>query len=277
MHSFSAHALFTATLLASVASVFGANADPLELATVKQQFVNAKIVPDVIPTFAPIGILDVSFIVNGSTVGLTDGEAIPKANVQTEPTVNFVGISSSTTKYTLLQIDGNYVGSTNPQGLNLHWLQNDVAIDLSGGTSNTSAATIPYAGPAPAAGSGPHRYTILLYQQPSDFTAPSSPAPNSGVHEINLATYVTAAGLTGPLAGIYYTVEVGTATVTVESTTAVNPSTLSVASSTTPATGTGTATSSASATHTSGAAVKVGPAALSGSLMGLFGIVALLA
>lgn len=69
MPSFTAHALFTATLLSSVASVFGASAslsrslseardsnsdierecapgaDPLALATVKQQFINAKIVP----------------------------------------------------------------------------------------------------------------------------------------------------------------------------------------------------------------------------------------
>jgi len=276
MHSFSAHALFTATLLLSVASVFGANADPIALATVKQQFINAKIVPDVIPSFSPAGILDVSF--NGSSTGFNDGDAIAKENVQTQPTVNVVGISNATAKYTLLQIDGNYVGSTNPQGLNLHWLQNNVVISSSGATSNTSAATIPYAGPAPASGSGPHRYTILLFQQPSNFTAPASPAPNSGVHEIDLATYVAAAGLTGPVGGIYYTVEVGTATVTVGSTTAVNAATLSIATSTTAASGTGTThTTSASATHTSGAAVKVGPAALGGSLMGLFGMVALLA
>lgn len=99
----------------------------------------------------------------------------------------------------------------------------------------------------------------------------------------SLATYVAQGGLTGPLAGIYYTVEVGTATVTVESTTAVNPSTLSIATSTTAAsgtgksTGTGTSTNTASATQSSGAAVKVGPAALGGSIMGLFGMVALLA
>lgn len=283
MHSFSAHALFAAALVGA-ASVYAADVDPLAVATVKQQFINAKIVPDVVPSFSPVGVLGANF--NGTSGSINVGEAIAQAGVQTKPVVSVTGNFNSTPSYTVLMIDGNYVGSTNPNGLNLHWLENNVQIGTDGVTSNTTAATIPYAGPAPPSGSGPHRYTILLYAQPTSFTAPSTPAANSGVHLLNLATYVSAAGLTGPLAGIYYTVEVGTATVSVESTTAVNPSTLSVstiASSTGTGTttgkaiGTGTSTSSSStATTSTGAAVKLGPAAVGGSLMGLFGVVALM-
>jgi len=275
MRSYTAHALFTSLLVSSCGfySVLGVDADPLALALVKQQFINAKIVPNVIPSFNPIGTLNVVF--KGNSTGITDGEPLEKASVQTEPTVTVAGVNNNTAKFTVLMIDGDYVGSTSPQGLNLHWLENNVAVSSAGGTSNTTAATIPYAGPGPAAGSGPHRYTILLYQQPSNFTAPSTPAQNSGVQRIDLAKYVSAAGLTGPLAGLYFTVEVGTATVSVESTTAVDTSTLSV-STTTKATGTVTTTTTSSATH-SGAATKVGPAFIGGSLGGLFGIVALLA
>lgn len=285
MHSFSAHALF-AVALVGAASVYAADVDPLAVATVKQQFINAKIVPDVVPSFSPVGILGANF--NGTSGSINVGEVIAQAGVQTKPVVSVTGNFNSTPSYTVLMIDGNYVGSSNPNGLNLHWLENNVQIGTDGTTSNTTAATIPYAGPAPPSGSGPHRYTILLYAQPASFKAPSSPAPNSGVHLINLATYVSAAGLTGPLAGIYYTVEVGTATVSVESTSAVNPSTLSVSSTasstgtgtgttTGKPTGTGTTTSSAStSTTSSGAAVKLGPAAVGGSLMGLFGVVALM-
>lgn len=280
MHSFTAHTLFAAFVSSVVlGGVRAADADPMALALVKQQFVNAKIVPDVVPAFSPTGILDVSF--NGSSSGFSDGEALAKADVQTQPTVTVTGLSGNTTsKYTILQIDGNYVGSSNPDGLNLHWLANNIVLSSSGTTSNTSAATIPYAGPAPASGSGPHRYTILLYGQPDSFTAPSSPAANSGVHEIDLATYVKAAGLLGPYAGIYYTVEVGTATVSVASTSPVNTATLTMSttsSGTGTATQTGTSTGSAAPSSTSGAAVKVGPAALSGGLVGLMGMVAFLA
>ncbi|KAF9520101.1 hypothetical protein BS47DRAFT_1481671, partial [Hydnum rufescens UP504] len=42
----------------------------------------------------------------------------------------------------------------------------------------------PYAGPAPPFGTGPHRYTVLPYAQLSDFTAPLTRTPNSGVHLI---------------------------------------------------------------------------------------------
>lgn len=102
--------------------------------------------------------------------------------------------------------------------------------------------------------------------------------PSLGKFIYSLATYVQAAGFTTPVAGIYYTVEVGTATVTVESTTAVNTATLSISTTTqTSGTHTGSSTGSASPTHSSGAAVKLGHGAIGGSLMGLFGVVALLA
>jgi len=258
---------------AIIGSAFAESADPVALATVKQQFINAKIVPDVIPSFNPIALLHPTFASGLATVG----EPESQTNVSTKPEIHIAGTVSSTAKFTLLMIDGNYVGSTNPQGLNLHYLQNNVVIGSDGMANNaTSAATIPYAGPAPPSGTGPHRYTILLFQQPANFTAPSTPAANSGVHFFNLTTYTTAAGFSTPLAGSYFTVEVGTATVQVGATTAVNPSTISVASSTSSGTGSPTgAGASPSATH-SAAAGKLSAAAAGGSFMGLMGMVALL-
>jgi len=275
MRSFTTHALFTSLLVSSSGfySVLGTSADPLALALVKQQFINAKIVPDVVSTFNPSGTLSVVF--SGNSTPINDGQPLDKAFVQTQPTITVAGVNNNTVKFTLLMIDGDYVGSSSPEGLNLHFLENNVVISSTGAVSNTTAATIPYAGPAPASGSGPHRYTILLYQQPSNFTAPSNPAPNSGVHRINLTTYLSAAGLTNPTAGIYFTVEVGTATVSVESTYPVNTATLSIPTTSTKPSGTGTSTTSTS-THT-GAAVKVGPLSIGGYFAGLLGIVAFLA
>lgn len=66
---------------------------------------------------------------------------------------------------------------------------------------------------------------------------------------IDFPSYMSAAGFAAPLAGNYFTVEVGTATVSFSSTTAVNPATLSVASATATGTATGTA---ATATNTGG-------------------------
>jgi len=243
------HSLFVAaaaTILCPQA--FAASADPIAVATVKQQFINAKIVPDAIPSFNPVGLLQLNY---SASVGLTTvGEAISKENVTAQPVVTGVGqFNGTSTKYTVLIVDANYVGSTNPNGLNLHWLQNNAALAADGTLSGTTTATIAYAGPGPAAGSGPHRYTVLLYAQPSNFTAPSTPKAGSGVALFNLAQYVAAAGFGAPLAGTYFTVEVGTATVTVESTTPVNPSTISIGS-TPSATGSMTKTGSQSGSAT---------------------------
>jgi len=127
-------------------------------------------------------------------------------------------------------IDPGAVGSDQTKGQNRHWLVNgatiaDNKVNFEGATTITQ-----YAGPAPPAGSGPHRYTIVVYSQGANFAPPqnlSSPVP--GVELFDFAEYVKSTNL-GPLvAGIYYQVEEGTATVTVPATSPVISSTLSVA------------------------------------------------
>ncbi|KAF9520108.1 hypothetical protein BS47DRAFT_1387722 [Hydnum rufescens UP504] len=85
-------------------------------------------------------------------------------------------------------------------------------------------------------GTGPHHYTVVLYAQLVNFTAPSAPAPNPGVHLSkgdDLTSYISSAGLGMPPTGSYFTVEVGTATVNVSPTTAVDSATFSASSTAT--------------------------------------------
>jgi hypothetical protein len=277
MHSFYS-TLFSAVLAIGITSqsVLAATADPLQVAVVKQQFINAHIVPDVIPSFNPVGLLKIAFPSGEAPVG----GIVTKDNSGPQPQLNTVFNANDTAaKYTVMMVDGNYVGSTNPTGLNLHWLLNNAAIATNGTVDGSAGTpTIPFAGPGPAAGSGPHRYTILVFQQPANFKIPDAPKANSGVHPINVAQYLTSAGLTTPLFGSYFTVEVGTATVTVGTTTAVNPSTISLSS--TPSgssSNSASKTSSSTSTATTGAAVKIGAGSLGSSLLALAGIVALAA
>ncbi|KAG8982764.1 hypothetical protein FRB94_007966 [Tulasnella sp. JGI-2019a] len=261
---------FAALAALAASPVFADPASPLAIATVKQEFVNALLTPSVVPTFDPAALLNVTFASVGS---ITTGQAIPMAQVGVKPTITVVGTDAdfasggpfnSSTKYTIMMIDGDVPGAANAKGVNTHYLQND----LSYGTltadvltfTNTTPAVINYAGPGPASGSGPHRYTLLIYAQPSTFKAPATPTAGSSVTMIDFPTYLTSAGLTTALAGTYFTVEVGTATVSFSSTTAVNTATLSVASAAGTGAATGTATgSAASSTGTkaaSGAIVK---------------------
>lgn len=99
-------------------------------------------------------------------------------------------------------------------------------------------------------------YVILLYTQPSSFSPPSElSSPGAGVSVFSLSDYVSSSGLEGPVAGMYFTVEVGTASASVSATSAVVTSTLPVPSS---ASATGSATTSASGTGETSGAIGLG-------------------
>jgi len=255
---------FAALAAFAVSPVFADPASPLAIATVQQQFIGALLTPSVVPTFNPVALLNVSFSATGP---IGTGQAISKDDVGTQPNITVIGTAAdfasggpfnATTKYTIMMIDGDVPGSTNPKGVNTHYLQNDMAygqlVNDVLSFSNTTAPVIAYAGPGPASGSGPHRYTLLVFAQSSSFKAPATPTAGSSVTMIDFPTYLQSAGFTSPLAGNYFTVEVGTATVSFASTTAVNTATLSAVGAS--STATGTAASSTSTTKSSGALAK---------------------
>jgi hypothetical protein len=110
----------------------------------------------------------------------------------------------------------------------------------------------------PPDGTGPHRYTFLVYAEPSGFTPPSTPAANSGVQLFDIAAYISAAKLGNPIAGNYFTVENGSPTVTVAATTSVNSATLPAATASTAATDhSGTSSGAGSTPTTTGAGYKI--------------------
>lgn len=96
------------------------------------------------------------------------------------------------------------------------------ALNYDNGTTITE-----YAGPAPAAGSGPHRYVLGLFAQPEGFTAPQAYSnKNTPVGPVNLAEYISQSKL-GPLVAVnYFTVANGEATVSLSQTQPVQSSTL---------------------------------------------------
>lgn len=73
-----------------------------------------------------------------------------------------------------------------------------------------------YAGPGPAEGSGPHRYTILVYLQPESFQAPANlSTAGTPLGTMFLNSYVDDSGLGNLVAANYFQVENGQATVSV--------------------------------------------------------------
>ena len=97
-------------------------------------------------------------------------------------------------------------------------------------TNSTVNASIPsteYLPPTPPGGDGPHRYTILLFEQPEDFAVPSEYAsfipPNEVTNRFpfDIAGFVKAAGLDVAIGANWFEVLNGTAEETQIALTAV--------------------------------------------------------
>jgi len=236
------------------------NGTALEIAAIEAHFTNAKLVPDLLATFAPSAVLTVTF----SGVGaISPGQNLSTQQVAAAPELTIVPANSSVSlagNYTLVMADADIVGTNESVGQTRHWLVNGVT--LKNGTSSNSSssalnvsttggvAVTDYAGPAPPQGSGPHRYVILLLPQPSSFSPPSNLSkPNVGVSVFHLDEYISSSHLGEPIAGMYFDVQQGTtdSNITIPATSAVVSSTLKPA---TPASS--TASSSASAAKQSG-------------------------
>lgn len=125
---------------------------------------------------------------------------------------------STAARYTVALVDFSAIAdpdNTAPgQGQEYrHYLANGVEVQqgddgrygLNGGEVITS-----YAGPGPLVGTGAHRYTWLVYQQPESFTAPANlSSAGVGPSYWNFKAYVAETDLGEPVAANFFTVENG--------------------------------------------------------------------
>jgi len=119
-------------------------------------------------------------------------------------------------------IDADIVGTNGlSTPLTRHWLVNGASLsdDEPHMLTYDNATTITdYAAPGPAEGSGPHRYTILVYLQPSTFTPPSNlSTAGTPLSTMLLGPYVEDTGLGELVAANYIQVQNGETTVSVSS------------------------------------------------------------
>jgi phosphatidylethanolamine-binding protein len=243
----------------------------LDIKAIEAHFNQSHIVPDFLTSFTPSALLDLNYAGVGN---VTPGQALTITQVSAAPTLTVTPANSSVSfsgTYTLAMLDAETVGSTLPDGVNRHWLVNGVEVTGSTVTIAGGNAITPYAGPGPAAGSGPHRYVVVLYVQPSTFTTPAAFSKPLGVSRMDFNAYVKDSGL-GPLvAASYIDVEEGTATISIAPTSAVVTSTLLPASSSgTHAASTTSSSASATGTAKSGAPALSKFSPLAAALAGLF-------
>ena len=112
-------------------------------------------------------------------------------------------------------IDPDAPSRANPTAANfLHWVKTDLRIRSSTATNITAdnaTDAFSYLSPAPAQGSGPHRYTFLLFDQPrrDGFVLQGLPANDLPASRVgfNVSAWREVNGLTPAKAGTYFLAE----------------------------------------------------------------------
>jgi phosphatidylethanolamine-binding protein (PEBP) family uncharacterized protein len=234
---------FALCFLGSLVKAQSANDSALDILAIEAHFTGSGIVPSLLATFDPSAVMTVTFPGVGA---ISPGQNLTEDQVASTPLITIVPANSSVSlqgNYTLVMADADIVGTNESNGQTRHWLVNGVTLTGSNSSLNASTdagvAVTAYAGPAPAAGSGAHRYVILLLPQPATFSPPANlSTANVGVSVFELTDYISTSNLGAPVAGMYFEVEEGIATVSVSPTSPVISSTLK------PVTPTGTSTSS---------------------------------
>ncbi|KAF8812284.1 PEBP-like protein [Phlegmacium glaucopus] len=205
------------------------------LINVTNAFSSSHLVPNVIPTFNPIALLNVSFADTATkqSINVVPGVLLSTEQTAIEPKFS-LGTSSAalpTTPFVLVIVDPD---APTPQAPTLadflHFLGGGFTVDsTTRQLTNNTAALMEFFPPSPPAGSDPHRYPVLLFNQPSNFNtvAPTLVNASTPRTSFNLSSFVQAVKLGDPLAGNYFLV--GPAN-TSTSATQTNPSQTSVPS-----------------------------------------------
>ncbi|KAF8060727.1 PEBP-like protein [Lyophyllum atratum] len=162
--------------------------DPLSnvVAVLKRE----KVVPEVIPTTFSPSILFSIIWPNGKEAVLSN--FLTREDTLEEPNLSFVPLNvpdnpepAGDVTYTLVMTDPDAPSRADPKYRQFrHWVITGLEVPAPGAQSplavKTKPATTPYRPPGPPPGSGIHRYTFLLFEEPaSGFTVPEG-APEYG-------------------------------------------------------------------------------------------------
>ncbi|RAK83475.1 PEBP-like protein [Aspergillus costaricaensis CBS 115574] len=225
------------------------------------------------PELASIGepstVLNVTFAVGSTAVSFTPGKFLNASDTKNapEPHLHDMGLSSSG-PYLLLMVDPDW-NKTTPPSVIVH----TVVANLTTTINSTSNENVLASYIAPAPKSGTHNYTLLLFDQPSNFSIPSRyesfmlTDDDTPLNRLNLplVSFLNQTGLGSPVAANYFRV-------TAASNDTSNSSSTS-GSSTTTSSGTSTSTSAAASKTSSGAGHKMPTGSYLAGALALIGAV----
>ncbi|TFK93685.1 PEBP-like protein [Polyporus arcularius HHB13444] len=204
-----------AALLPALAFAAAAALAQNSTSDVTQAFIHANLVPDVLPSFNPGGLLSVVYTNNatGGTIDVTPGKNLTVQDVLLRPQVSLTSDNSTLANETfvLVLVDPDAPTPQNTSAAQIrHILAGGLRPNgsLADGTLlvKSTPAVSDYLNPNPPAGSDPHRYTVLLYVQPENFDIEVSRFVNAStpIFGFNVSVFAQELGLGSPVAGNFF-------------------------------------------------------------------------
>ncbi|KAI0750957.1 phosphatidylethanolamine-binding protein [Daedaleopsis nitida] len=209
--------MLTQLLIAAIAvsCVLAQDATNTTIPEVAQAFNDAKIVPDVLSSFNPAGLLTVIFTDNttNTNVSVTPGLNLTREQNALRPTVLFT--SNMTTfaaqTFVLAMVDPDAPTPQAPTSAQIrHLLAPNISLNGSAAEGallvNNTPAISDFLRPTPPAGSDPHRYILLLFVQPANFSdvVPSILNASTPISNFNISAFAEQTGLGSPIAGNFF-------------------------------------------------------------------------
>ncbi|KAH9482771.1 OV-16 antigen [Psilocybe cubensis] len=240
---------------------FGQTSTP-DLNNVTTAFSSAHIVPDVVQSFNPMDGVNISFTdpVSAQTVDVVPGILLTMQQTSMPPDLTLVTTTSdsnSSAMFVVVIVDPDAPTPQNPNVSEfLHFLGGDfTAGSTSGLLSNNSPALAEFFPPTPPVGSDPHRYVLLVFDQPDSFDVNGPTLVNATTPRTNfsISDFAQAINLGDAIAGNFFLV--GPMNASASATPSAPPSTPSIPLASSPTSGdtlaSPTPTSSATSPNTS--------------------------
>ncbi|KIM40870.1 hypothetical protein M413DRAFT_411724 [Hebeloma cylindrosporum] len=185
-------------------------AQDTSLLTVKSSFDDANIPETIHLIFDPRILLDVTFFEpSGESITLHADNDSPSATAG-PPSFGVVENIGRPGPFVIAAIDPDVPTPQNPTVSQVrHFLggnfvfANTTASKHGGRLVNTTPAVTEFQQPRPRAGSDPHRYIFLLFEQSKNFNDQTWITPTTPVTFFNLSTFAAAVGLGQPIGGTF--------------------------------------------------------------------------
>ncbi|KAF8802181.1 PEBP-like protein [Phlegmacium glaucopus] len=174
------------------------------LVTVKRAFDDANIPANLNLLFNPKVLLEVTFPeTHGRDITLKAGIQLPRNATAGPPIFSLFG-HAGPGPFVVAAVDPDAPTPQNPTSAQIrHFLGGNFFHDFPFLLRNTTPAISNFRQPTPPAGSDPHRYVFLLFNQPDNFNDQTLVTPATPVSLFNISEFASAVGLGEPIGGTF--------------------------------------------------------------------------